>query len=190
MKKTIIAIAIATFAVTAIAQADNTSAGATANASVSGTSATSISAPVVTPIQGQGMIYNEASQPANTRNNIDYSGSYELKNVPAVAAPALTTTLTETCMGSSSVGGAGVGFGFSIGTTWRDTACVRRLDSRQVAALGYRDAARELMCDSPAVAAAFERAGMPSCGAGVAAAPAEKAIEPTPALGHPMFDAQ
>ena len=187
MKKTIIAIAIATFAITAAAQAEN--GNATSSASVNGTTATSISAGGKA-IQGQALIYNEAPPPANTVSNIDYSGSYDLKNVPAVAAPALTTTLTETCMGSSSVGGAGVGFGFSIGTTWRDTACVRRLDARQVAALGYRDAARELMCDSPAVAAAFERAGMPNCGAGVAVAPAEKAVEPTPALGHPMFDAQ
>jgi hypothetical protein len=164
MKKTIIAIAIATLSAGAYASGAENNSNSYSNAGV----------------------YVQQ----NAADGVHYSGSYELKNVPAVAAPALTTTLTETCMGSSSVGGAGVGFGFSIGTTWRDTACVRRLDARQVAALGYRDAARELMCDSPAVAAAFERAGMPNCGAGVAAAPAEKAVEPTPALGHPMFDAQ
>jgi hypothetical protein len=177
MKKTIIAIAIATLSVAAFAEGSHGNGGG-ADASVKGVTASA------------GAVIVHEAAPARTVSNIDYSGSYDVRNVPAVAAPALTTTLTETCMGSSSVGGAGVGFGFSIGTTWRDTACVRRLDARQVAALGYRDAARELMCDSPAVAAAFERAGMPSCGAGVAAAPAEKAIEPTPALGHPMFDAQ
>jgi hypothetical protein len=69
--------------------------------------------------------------------------------------------LTETCMGSTSIGGAGVGFGFSIGTTWRDTACVRRLDARQMSALGYNLAAKEMMCDSSAVAGAFKRAGRP-----------------------------
>ena len=173
MKKTIIAIAIAMFAAGAAGQ------GATfSNESDSNSRAKAVN-------EGNEQTINNYGAPG-----VHYSGSYDLKNVPAVAAPALTTSLTETCMGSSSVGGAGVGFGFSIGTTWRDTACVRRLDARQVAALGYRDAARELMCDSPAVAAAFERAGMPNCGAGVAVAPAEKAVEPTPALGHPMFDAQ
>lgn len=84
-----------------------------------------------------------------------------LKNVPGVAAPGLATTLTETCMGSTSVGGAGVGFGVSFGTTWRDTACVRRLDSRRISELGQNDIAFELMCDSDAVRAAAKRVGRP-----------------------------
>lgn len=164
MKKTIIAIAIATLSAGAFADGRG-GPEATGNASAS----------------AGAVIIHEAA-PARTVSNIDYSGSYDLKNVPAVAAPALTTTLTETCMGSSSVGGAGVGFGFSFGTTWRDSACVRRLDSRQIAALGYREAARELMCDSAAVAAAFDRAGQP-CGARVAPAVEERSVEPAPALG-------
>lgn len=97
----------------------------------------------------------------NNQNNTRYSGSYSIRNVPDVVAPALTTTLTETCMGSTSVGGAGVGFGVSFGTTWRDTACVRRLDARQLLALGHSDAATELMCDSEAVQGAFRRVGRP-----------------------------
>jgi hypothetical protein len=64
-------------------------------------------------------------------------------------------------MGSSSAGASGIGFGVSFGTTWRDRACVRRLDARQLAALGYHLGAKELMCDSPAVRAALKRAGRP-----------------------------
>lgn len=94
-------------------------------------------------------------------NGVRYSGSYTVRNTPAAVAPALTTTLTETCMGSTSVGASGPGFGVSFGTTWRDTACVRRLDARQILALGHADAATELMCDSEAVRGAFRRVGRP-----------------------------
>ena len=93
--------------------------------------------------------------------DVRYSGEYSVKNVPAVSAPALTTTLTETCMGSTSVGAGWVGFGFSFGSTWRDSACVRRLDARQLSSLGYNLGAKELMCDSDAVRAALKRAGKP-----------------------------
>lgn len=92
----------------------------------------------------------------------------EIKTVPDVVAPGLTTTLSETCMGSSSGGAGWLGFGFSFGTTWRDSACVRRLDSRQILAFGVATkdythvvAAKELMCDSKKVRAAYERAGIP-----------------------------
>ena len=56
----------------------------------------------------------------------------EIKTVPQVYAPALTTTLTETCMGSSSGGASGMGWGVSLGTSWRDQECVRRLDAREI----------------------------------------------------------
>lgn len=80
-----------------------------------------------------------------------------VRSVPTAIAPALTTTLTETCMGSSSVGASGVGFGVSFGTTWRDVACVRRLDSREVGKYSQQ-VAFEMMCDSEAVRKAAERA--------------------------------
>jgi hypothetical protein len=99
--------------------------------------------------------------PTQTQNDIHYSGEYSVKAVPNVTAPGLTTTLTETCMGSTSAGAGWVGFGFSFGTTWRDSACVRRLDARQLAAIGYNLGAKELMCDSDAVREALKRAGKP-----------------------------
>lgn len=95
------------------------------------------------------------------QESVEYSGSYTVKSAPPVNAPGLTTTLTETCMGSTSSGVSTIGFGMSFGTTWRDSACVRRLDARQISSLGYNLAAKELMCDSEQVAAAFKRAGKP-----------------------------
>jgi len=87
--------------------------------------------------------------------------------VPAVVAPSLTTTLSETCMGSTSLGAAGAGFGISFGSTWKDEACVRRLDSRELRSFGaglapndailFHFAAKERMCADPKIRAAFER---------------------------------
>ena len=83
--------------------------------------------------------------------------------VGAAIAPALTTTLTETCMGSTSIGAGWSGGGVSFGTTWRDSACVRRLDARELKNIhpNFALAAKELMCDSDKVYEAFKRAGMP-----------------------------
>jgi hypothetical protein len=64
-------------------------------------------------------------------------------------------------MGSTSVGAGFSGGSFSFGTTWRDGACVRRLDARQMAAWGDVSTAREMMCDSELVREAAKRAGRP-----------------------------
>lgn len=53
--------------------------------------------------------------------DVQYSGGYEVKNVPAVVAPNIYPS--SPCMGSSSAGGAGVGFGISFGTSWVDEEC-------------------------------------------------------------------
>lgn len=101
-----------------------------------------------------------ASSAGNSWDNHTVNQASDISNmVPNVSAPNLATTLTETCMGSSSVGASGAGFGFSFGSTWRDSACVRRLDARQLSAFGDVVTAREVMCDSELVRAAAVRAG-------------------------------
>lgn len=87
-----------------------------------------------------------------------------VEQVPSVYAPNLSTTLTETCMGSTSAGAASFGFGASFGSTWSDDNCVRRLDARQMAALGDIATAREMMCKSDDVREAAKRAGNPCKG--------------------------
>jgi hypothetical protein len=65
-------------------------------------------------------------------------------------------------MGSSSAGGSGLGFGFSIGSTWRDGECVRRLNARELAAtLGDREAAREVMCANEDIFRVYNALGRP-----------------------------
>ena len=83
--------------------------------------------------------------------------------VPTVFSPGLTTTMTETCMGSTSGSLAVAGFGAGLGSTWTDSACVRRLDARQLHALGYTAVAAELMCQSDTVRRAFLSSGI-KCG--------------------------
>lgn len=102
-----------------------------------------------------------ASSQSVTTNNIN-TGAGE--SVPNVYAPNLSTTLTETCMGSTSAGAASFGFGASFGSTWSDEDCVRRLDARQMAALGEIAIAKEMMCASDTVREAAKKAGRPCKG--------------------------
>ena len=125
--------------------------------------------------------------------NTNVAGTDMSSMVPNVSAPNLATTLTETCMGSSSVGASGAGFGFSVGSTWRDGACVRRLDSRQIAAYGEIAVAVEMMCDSDLVREAAIRAGRPCVADGghprgipVAAIQEQVQIVPTPEAAAPV----
>jgi hypothetical protein len=55
-----------------------------------------------------------------------------------------------------------MGWGFSIGSTWTDKSCERRLNADRVAGLtGSREAARAILCDDKEVYDAFERVGEP-----------------------------
>lgn len=64
----------------------------------------------------------------------------------ATAYAAALTASAGTCMGSSSVGGQGVGFGVSIGSTWNDDDCNRRRYSAILQSLGETEAAIQLLC--------------------------------------------
>ena len=130
-------------------------------------------------------------------NSGNVAGTDMSSMVPNVSAPGLATTLTETCMGSSSMGAAGAGFGVAFGTTWRDSACVRRLDARQLSAFGDTVTAREVMCDSDLVRAAAKRAGRPCVedggqpwGTAVASSPVTEITQtiPTPEAAAPVVN--
>jgi hypothetical protein len=100
------------------------------------------------------------SSPYDTRATVDYNqSSYSVRTTPAIAAPALTTTLSDTCMGSASFGLSITGFGATGGTTMVDQACVRRLDAREFRAMGLTDVALALLCQSDANRRAVEATG-------------------------------
>ena len=118
------------------------------------------------------------------KQKIDYSGSYKLENVPAMAAPGLTTTLTETCMGSTSGAFAIAGLGVSGGTTWTDKNCVRRLDAREIRAMGAAEVAKELMCTGENNYNAFKRAAKKLNKPSLACVPNPEFDNPTKVAGE------
>jgi hypothetical protein len=111
-------------------------------------------------------------------STVSYDGSYTVRSAPPIAAPSLTSTFSDTCMGSASFGLSFVGFGATAGSTMVDDACVRRLDSREFRAMGLNDVALALLCQSPANKKAVEATGRacPSAGGGNDTAAADAAI--------------
>ncbi|SAL58608.1 hypothetical protein [Caballeronia humi] len=100
------------------------------------------------------------SSPYDTRATVDYNqSSYSVRTTPSIAAPSLTTTLSDTCMGSASFGISVTGFGATGGTTMVDQACVRRLDAREFRAMGLTDVALALLCQSDSNRRAVEATG-------------------------------
>jgi len=93
-----------------------------------------------------------------TTINQSSRGVKQHRFVPDAIAPGLTTTLTETCMGSTSGGFSVSGLGLSGGTTWTDSACIRRLDARELGAQGAKAASLERLCEDPKNRAAILRA--------------------------------
>jgi len=99
---------------------------------------------------------NEAPIPAvtSTYQRIEQN-DYTIRNVPNVFSGNVYPTAP--CMGSSTVGGAGVGFGLSVGHSWTDDECGIRETSRSFNGLGMKDDALKVLCMSKYAAAA------PSC---------------------------
>ena len=89
---------------------------------------------------------NTKSVSVTDSGKLHYSGGYELENVPDVMAPNVYPT--SPCMGSSSIGGAGVGFGISFGTSWESEECQLRETSRSFANMGMKEDAISILCTS------------------------------------------
>jgi len=89
--------------------------------------------------------------------SINSQGSDLGKAIPQVIAPALSTTLTETCLGSATGGLAVSGFGLTGGKTFVDQDCVARLNAREMRAIGQLDVAMEILCSRPTVFTAMAR---------------------------------
>jgi len=114
--------------------------------------------------QGQGQ-----AQSVDDSGNSSVSINNERPPVSTAYAAPLAAG-EDTCMGSSSIGGQGVGFGLSIGTTWTDDNCRHLKNSRQLVALGFHRAATALMCVDEDVKNAMAAAGTPCPGTEKAAA--------------------
>lgn len=98
--------------------------------------------------------------------------TYQAAKIPVATAYAAGLTASNgTCMGSTSAGGQGMTFGFSIGSTWKDSDCNRRYNAQALAAVGQAKAAIALLCQDKDIRKAMEDAGtVDQCSAGKAAA--------------------
>lgn len=86
--------------------------------------------------------------------------TYQAARIPVATAYAPNIAPTAVCMGSSSAGGQGPSFGFSVGTSWTDSNCILLEQVRAVASiLGDKETAAEMMMAIPAYAEARERLG-------------------------------
>lgn len=94
---------------------------------------------------GNSLTVNAAPIPTQTTTRIEQN-DYTVKNVPSVFSGNVYPTAP--CMGSSTVGGAGVGFGFSVGTSWKDDECGIRETSRSFSGLGLKEDALAVLCTS------------------------------------------
>lgn len=152
--------------------------GSMSSANVSSTGASSATTNVYLP--------SDPADPNAGSQNLNYGGSYTVRNTPDVIAPNVVGG-NPCAVGAS--GGIGLpGFGLSAGGTWADKACELRQKVALLYNMGEPAVARELMCqDDPKLRAAMQRLGKP-CGvdlAGVQApAPAAPTIAPAAAPAH------
>lgn len=164
-----------------------TGGAATGGAANGGSASGNTSNVTVSMTAGVGSGDGSGSAPSGTSTQaVDYGGSYTVKTAPQIVAPSLTSTFSDTCMGSSSFGLSVVGFGATGGTTMVDDACVRRLDSREFRAMGMVDVALALLCQSPANRKAVESTGRACPSATPPAGPVASAARPADQVSDPF----
>ncbi|PPD51461.1 MAG: hypothetical protein CTY12_07860 [Methylotenera sp.] len=169
MKKLIMLSVLLLSANVAMAQSAESNVVSSQNSTVRNTTSTATVAPVTS--QTYSTVQNDSHDVVQ--------GTDLSRAVGMATAPALTTTLTETCMGSTSAGAGFSGGSFSFGTTWRDTECVNRLNAREIRTYGDVQAAKEIMCSNDTVREAFKKVGRPCADDGgiyTVAAPAPAAV--------------
>ena len=153
MKKILLALLVLS---TSAAIADTTTNSTAESGSTAGANASTTGNQSGNQGQQQGVNQDFSNHSVTNAPPADMS-----KMVGFANAPALTTTFSETCMGSTSAGAGFAGGAVSVGSTWEDEACIRRLDAREVKSMGDAEAAKDIMCGSDKVRAAFLRVGRP-----------------------------
>jgi len=127
--------------------------------------------------------------PANTTNEIRYSGSYTVHNTPDVYAPPIAGGANP-CVVGVSAGGAVAGFGISFGLTRNDDGCERRNTAALLHNMGEREVAQEVLCETESVRQARLRAGRPCYIDRVAQAAAARPVVVTQASLDPVIVTQ
>lgn len=93
----------------------------------------------------------------NSSGNTTITSNYTAPKIPVATAVAPSNFPTAPCMGSSSIGGSAVLFGFSAGSSWEATECMTFEAARSFDQAGMYDDALAIKCTSKYSAVA------PSC---------------------------
>lgn len=105
---------------------------------------------------------NNSTNAASGNTTTVQGDVYQQSRIPVAGAWAAPVSATNgTCMGSSSGGAQGAGFGISIASTWNDRGCDRRYNAQMLNQLGAKTAAIALMCQDESVREAMLTAGTP-----------------------------
>jgi hypothetical protein len=94
-----------------------------------------------------------------TTSNVNYSGSYTVRNTPEVIPPNVMGG--NPCAVGASGGVSTPGFGLAMGATWADKACERRQQAALLFNMGEQKVALELMCQDEHVREAMKVAARP-----------------------------
>ncbi len=168
MKKIVLALTLTVLAAAAQAQSADSSAGAAAGAQAGANSGSNSTGVVYinNQVPADQTIHNiQSGSVTSTQNinsvqsgsvdqNIHYSGSQTVRNVPGVivSGPA-----SGPCNGfSGGIGVAGPGFGVGVNTSTVDKGCTRRETIRVAALVGRQDIANALLESDPLVLEALQ----------------------------------
>ena len=169
MKKSILSIALLAFASSSFALGignDNPSiGGSNSNTNVNAnTNLNSVSSRIDNDTRANAMSYAGAYS-GDSKSNANAQSGASTSNVSfAITTPKNTPDFTlgnvyptAPCMGSSQIGGSGVGFSFGVGTSWTDHECGKRETARSFNAMGLAADALAVLCSTEYAAVA------PSC---------------------------
>lgn len=102
--------------------------------------------------------YGSVATTAQSTSLTVQGDTYEAPRIPVSTAYAPNIMPTAVCMGSTSMGGQGMSFGFSLGTSWTDANCMLLEQVRTVSVvLGQKEIAQEMMMSVSAYADAVKR---------------------------------
>ena len=91
--------------------------------------------------------------------NMNYSGSYTVRNTPEVIPPNVMGG--NPCAVGASGGLSMPGFGLAMGATWADRSCERRQQAALLFNMGEQKVALELMCQDDNIRSAMRVAARP-----------------------------
>ncbi|MEM9682614.1 MAG: hypothetical protein AAF942_05065 [Pseudomonadota bacterium] len=135
-----------------VAQGGSGGAAATAGSTSTTTSTTA---------DGESDTAAESAAVVNSDANRGGGGSAATGDSAAGSAPIFLSTGDDTCMGASGVGVQTFEFGFSVGSSWTEEACVTLKNARELSNQGHPKAAKARLCMNEDNALAFEMTGEP-----------------------------